>query len=82
MTGVCEAVNGSDCGVHVVVSNDPGRYLCDFIYYTSLNVNEMRTAFIHVPPLDRPYSARQMADGIRLAIREMLKQTKLVHSKH
>lgn len=25
MTGVCEAVNGSDCGVHAVVSNDPGR---------------------------------------------------------
>lgn len=50
------------------------RYLCDFIYFTSLSVSKTRTAFIHVPPLDRPYSAHQLAVGLRLAIRAMIKQ--------
>lgn len=74
MNQICEIINKSQCGVHSIVSHDPGRYLCDFIYFTSLNVNKTRTAFIHVPPLDRPYSAHQLAVGLRLAIRAMLKQ--------
>lgn len=74
MNQVCDAVNKAQCGVHSIVSHDPGRYLCDFIYFTSLNVNKTSTAFIHVPPLDRPYSAQQLAIGLRLAIRAMIKQ--------
>jgi len=31
-------------------------------------------AFIHVPPLNRPYSARQLADSIRVAVLAMLAQ--------
>lgn len=40
------------------------RYLCEFIYYKSLRINEDRSMFIHVPPLDKPYSAVQLAAGI------------------
>lgn len=77
MSKVCESVNRSDCGVCCIVSTDPGRYLCDYIYFTSLNIDTTCSAFIHVPPLDRPYSARQLADGIRVAIRSMLEQLKI-----
>lgn len=31
------------------VSNNAGRYLCEFTFYQSLNVNQNRTLFIHVP---------------------------------
>jgi len=74
MSRVCEAVKKSGCGVDAVLSFDPGRYLCDFIYYTSLSVDRTRSAFIHVPPLNRPYSAQQLAAAIRVAVRAMLDQ--------
>lgn len=54
------------------------RYLCDFIYFTSLSVDKYRTAFIHVPPLDKPYTAEQLAEGIRQSIVAMLIQLKLL----
>lgn len=74
MGEVCDAVLKDPCDVQAVVSYDPGRYLCDFIYYTSLHINKCRTAFIHVPPLDKPYSGKQLADGLRVAIKAMLQQ--------
>lgn len=78
MNKVCDAVNGSNCGVRCIVSTDPGRYLCDYIYFTSLNIDAKCSAFVHVPPLDRPYSAQQLADGIRVAVRSMLEQLQIV----
>ncbi|KAK2179576.1 hypothetical protein NP493_482g00018 [Ridgeia piscesae] len=73
METVCSAVNNSKCGVDAVISLDPGRYLCDYIYYTSLHINPFCTAFIHVPPLNQPYTARQLAVAIRIAILAMLR---------
>ena len=48
-------------------------YLCGYIYYSSLLIDRTRTAFIHVPMLNKPFSAAQMAAGIRIAMVEMLK---------
>lgn len=50
------------------------RYLCGYAYYTSLYQNPTCSAFIHVPPLGGPYSAQQLALGIREALLSMLKQ--------
>ena len=50
------------------------RYLCDFIYYTSLHINCECSAFVHVPPLGKPYSGQQLALSIRHAILAMLSQ--------
>ena len=58
---------------YVVVSFS-SRYLCDFIYYTSLSINSTCTAFVHVPPLNKPYSAVELARGLRHAILAMLEQ--------
>lgn len=33
-------------------SNNAGRYLCEFIFYHSLNINQNKSLFIHVPDLD------------------------------
>lgn len=90
MTAVCSALNNSsENDVTAVVSMDPGRYsnrlvyhalydypryLCDFIYYTSLNQNAGCSAFVHVPPLDKPYSAAQLGRALRAAVRAMLAQ--------
>lgn len=74
MSDVLDVINTSDTGLTAVVSLDPGRYLCDFIYFTSLNIKDNCVAFIHVPPLDKPYSASQLALGLQMAVKAMLQQ--------
>lgn len=71
---VCGDVNNSGIEAKAVVSLDPGRYLCDFSYFTSLHIDQSRSAFVHVPPLDIPYSATQLAEGLEQVIQSMLKQ--------
>nr|CAH0101954.1 unnamed protein product [Daphnia galeata] len=76
MRSICQNVNNSTCNVVSCVSTDPGRYLCDFIFYSSLHVDRTRTAFVHVPVLDKPYSAFQLAQGLKLVIAGMLAQVR------
>ncbi|CAG7820390.1 unnamed protein product [Allacma fusca] len=61
-------------GVVAEFSYDPGRYLCDFTYYKSLSIDKDRTAFIHVPPLGKPWSADKMARAIKICITEFIRQ--------
>ncbi|GAV02820.1 hypothetical protein RvY_13338 [Ramazzottius varieornatus] len=57
------------CNVPVCqLSTDAGRYLCEFIYYTSLRINPNATLFIHVPPLYKPFSAHDIAMAIKTVI--------------
>ncbi|XP_038157861.1 pyroglutamyl-peptidase 1 [Cyprinodon tularosa] len=72
MESVCKRVTASGLGVAVSVSKDAGRYLCDFTYYTSLYLSHGRSAFIHVPPLGKPYSGEELARALQAIIREML----------
>ena len=58
--------------VKVSASNDAGRYLCDFIYYTSLHCGDAPVIFIHVPPLNKPYSSAQIAKALKLIIEAVL----------
>ena len=77
MRRICQNINDAcDCDVVSCVSTDPGRYLCDFIYYSSLHVDSSRAAFVHVPVLDKPYSALQLAQSLKLAIAGMLEQVR------
>lgn len=48
------------------------RYLCDFTYYTSLYLSHGRSAFIHVPPLGKPYSRDDLGRALQAIIRGML----------
>ncbi|KAM4888162.1 pyroglutamyl-peptidase 1 isoform 2-T2 [Thomomys bottae] len=47
-------------------------YLCDFTYYTSLYQSHGRSAFVHVPPLGKPYNAGQLGRALQAIIEEML----------
>jgi len=57
------------------LSNDAGRYLCDFIYYCSLaeqrraiaakKGKNSRVLFLHCPPIDDPLSTEQVVDCIK-----------------
>ncbi|KAJ9590147.1 hypothetical protein L9F63_016732 [Diploptera punctata] len=57
----------SDVGVPVCVSCNAGRYLCEYTYYTSLNISSLRTIFIHVPPLSK-FSAKQISAALKTVI--------------
>ena len=59
MQDVSMAVVNSKCGVDAVRSLDLGRFLCDYIYCSSLLIDDSCTAFIHVPPLNKPYTVKQ-----------------------
>ncbi|XP_025066061.1 pyroglutamyl-peptidase 1 isoform X1 [Alligator sinensis] len=48
------------------------RYLCDFTYYTSLYQSRGRSAFVHVPPLGKPYTAEQLGRALQAIVEEML----------
>ncbi|CAF0873766.1 unnamed protein product [Rotaria sordida] len=56
----------------VSVSNDAGRFLCEFIYYQSLFIDRKRTIFIHIPELDENNTIENLAKTIQLIIYELL----------
>ncbi|CAG9127605.1 unnamed protein product [Plutella xylostella] len=49
---ICEEFNDGDVmDTSAVTSLDAGRYLCEYIYYTSLTHDNTRTLFVHVPDM-------------------------------
>ncbi|NXY91140.1 PGPI peptidase, partial [Alcedo cyanopectus] len=72
MDTVCRRVSALGLDVTVTISKDAGRYLCDFTYYTSLYQSRGRSAFVHVPPLGKPYTAEQLGRALQAIIEEML----------
>ncbi|XP_077989259.1 pyroglutamyl-peptidase 1-like [Glandiceps talaboti] len=81
MQAVCDEINKSNYGLTAVTSNDPGRYLCDYSYYLSLHQNCSACAFVHVPPLGKPYTAEELAVGLKLVTHSLLKQIEVQDSK-
>ena len=68
---------GGESNVKIEVSFNAGQYLCDYIYYTSLhhrmkNLYEAPVLFIHVPPLDQPYSQSSLANVLKHTIEAIL----------
>jgi pyroglutamyl-peptidase len=50
-TTICKELQ--DCGYDVILSQDPGRYICNYIYYKSLCSSDKKiSVFIHVPPAE------------------------------
>jgi len=56
------------CSCRIERSEDAGRYLCEFIYYTSLRAGLAPTLFVHVPCLDQPYAKEELADALKYII--------------
>ncbi|XP_042328197.1 pyroglutamyl-peptidase 1-like protein [Sceloporus undulatus] len=61
-------------GLDVIFSRDAGRYLCDYVYYTSLYYGNRRAAFIHVPPLTKLVTAEFLGNVLQKIIFEVLEQ--------
>lgn len=59
----------------------PGRYLCDYTYYTSLHLGKGCAAFIHVPPIGRPYSSQDLGRALQAAVLEMLQLLETNHER-
>lgn len=60
--------------IPVKISNDAGRFLCEFIYYQSLFIDRKRTVFIHVPSTDdHLFTVENLARAIQLIIYELLR---------
>ncbi|XP_076267650.1 pyroglutamyl-peptidase 1 [Rhynchophorus ferrugineus] len=55
--------------IETTISNNAGRYLCEFIYYTSLSIDEKRTLFVHVPPLDKPFTKEELAMALEIIVK-------------
>ncbi|XP_008195874.1 pyroglutamyl-peptidase 1 [Tribolium castaneum] len=70
---ICEHLN-CNVSTKACVSENAGRYLCEYVFYTSLSIDKDKAMFIHVPPLGQPYSAEELASGILEVIRCALKQ--------
>ena len=77
---LCSTVNSlskeMNLGIETCLSTDAGHYLCDFSYYKSLFKTNGKSLFIHVPPLDKPYSSHQLTKAIQLIIQNIIKQIK------
>ncbi len=73
---VCESLSTLNKEIDFRVSDDAGRYLCDFIYYRSLHLSACPVLFVHVPPLDTPYSAAQLGRALRDIVEVLLAEVK------
>ncbi|XP_002153799.4 pyroglutamyl-peptidase 1 isoform X1 [Hydra vulgaris] len=60
----CIVNNLSDSFPVVCKSNNAGRYLCEFIYYTSLNMHRAPTLFIHIPTLDEDVTLEKIVSTL------------------
>lgn len=69
---ILEKVSERQADVKFGISSDAGRYLCDFIYYTSLYVNSAPVLFVHVPELGKPYTVQQLAQALKTIIEVLI----------
>nr|CAD2165706.1 unnamed protein product [Meloidogyne enterolobii] len=49
---VLDSLNFEELPLEIQVSNNPGRYLCAYIFYCSLFASRGRSLFVHIPPFD------------------------------
>ncbi|KER25882.1 pyroglutamyl-peptidase I [Opisthorchis viverrini] len=61
-------------GVPMCLSNNPGLFLCGYIYYLSLSHNTSRTVFIHVPPISELFTPLGLAQALFSIIQDLAAQ--------
>ena len=66
------AKGGDEVKIEVPQSSDAGNFLCGYIYYTSLHLSKVPVLFIHVPPLNEPYSQKQLTSMLQHTIETIL----------
>ncbi|KAM4826067.1 pyroglutamyl-peptidase 1-like protein [Thomomys bottae] len=72
MKAICRRVAVED--VEVAFSGDTGRYVCDYIYYSSLHHGNGHAALIHIPPLSARLPASLLGRALQVIIQKMLEE--------
>ncbi|CAB3410536.1 unnamed protein product [Caenorhabditis bovis] len=66
---ICETVRQScsldESCINLTTSDDPGRYLCGFSYFLSLNEDPKKALFVHVPPFTEECTKEKVTEVIR-----------------
>lgn len=73
LVALTEQLKAAGCPVPVETSSDAGRFLCEFIYFTSLRISPW-TVFVHVPPIGEPYCVEQLASTVSKIVQLLLEQ--------
>ncbi|EDV27035.1 expressed hypothetical protein [Trichoplax adhaerens] len=75
LKAVADEVNKSLTDGKVELSDDPGRYLCGFTYYTSLKLAKCPSIFIHAP-VTEIYDSNTTAAAIKLIMPHLIDQAR------
>ena len=66
--------DGSDSKVVIESSTNAGRYLCEYIFFKSLELKRAPVLFIHVPDLTGDVNSEHVAKAVRCVIEACLSQ--------
>eukprot|EP00039_Didymoeca_costata_P019400 m.337393 g.337393 ORF g.337393 m.337393 type:complete len:536 (+) comp18116_c0_seq1:105-1712(+) len=59
-------------GIQVNKSTDAGLYLCEYTYYNTMNKSEVPAVFIHIPPIEKPYTLQEMETKIEQIVQALV----------
>ncbi|XP_030375443.1 pyroglutamyl-peptidase 1 [Scaptodrosophila lebanonensis] len=63
------------------VSKNVGSFLCGYIYIKSLDISKERSLFVHVPPIDTPFTKFQTGDILLKIIKQCIQQVVACNQK-
>jgi hypothetical protein len=69
--------NEKELPLYLNVSNDPGRFLCNYSYYKGLQLRDhmhskFDVLFVHVPENNQPYTTEQVSSILVLLIKQLV----------
>ncbi|KAA3678535.1 pyroglutamyl-peptidase [Paragonimus westermani] len=68
----------SEQSISACVSNNPGHYLCGYLYYLSLSRGCDRCVFVHVPPISSAFDDQTLAVTLFVILQDLATQCGLL----